>query len=70
MERERALLFLVHLSAGEPHPEGLKTEAIIAWRLTQSQPKVQIKPTQLQTLNTDRQGERDLCLVVVVLAEE
>lgn len=45
MEREREAvlfskaMFLVHHRAGEPHPEGLKTEAIIIWRLTASEPQ-------------------------------
>ncbi len=40
-ERETALfskaMFLVHHRAGETHPEALKTEAIIIWRLTASE---------------------------------
>lgn len=60
-EREGALfskaMFLVHHRAGEPHPEGLKTEVIIIWRLTASEPQSSDHTTQLQT---DREKERQL----------
>ncbi len=42
-------MFLVHHRAGETHPEALKTEAIIIWRLTASESQSSDHTAQLQT---------------------